>query len=318
MKYKNLFLGVILVFIGILSLLDNFNVIYFSWSQLWKLWPVILILWGISVLPVKESVKLTAVVLTLAFSLFYIYNQAVDHPFESRHNHWSRFDDDDDTVQDTALSNHDTVEDAQQQFLIPMPENIKTAHLELDAVAGHFTLEHPTSNLTTFYVDDPYLAKKYTYYVKTVDDHAKVNITKKKHENINLKGRQAEAELKLNVKPVWEVEINAGAAELDMDFSKYKVKKLDVDAGAADIDITIGEKWPRVDVDIDAGAAQITLRLPKKADCVIDVDTFLSNNELAGFVKRNGKYYSENEGEGKVKINVVIDSAISELNIVRY
>ncbi len=324
MKYRNLFWGVILVFLGILGLLDNFNVIYFSWHKLWNLWPVFLILWGISVLPVKNMLKMSFVIITLAFTMFYITQEAVDD--EDHNFNWGTHviitDDDDDDEPDaddtTMTSSYSSVSSGQGTFLIPYPENIKVAVLDLDAVAGEFILKNTTSNLTTFKITDSYLARKYTYHVKTEDAKAKINISTKKHTNIDLDGHDATAYLKLNENPVWDINLNAGAAEIDMDFSPFKVKKLSIDAGAASIDVKLGNKMPVVTVDIDAGAAEITVRIPKEADCEVDIDTFLSDKDLDGFVKRNGKYYTENYGQSDIKFKITIDSAISDLNIVRY
>ncbi len=324
MKYRNIFWGIILIFMGILGLLDNFNLIYFSWHKLWNLWPVFLILWGISILPVKDILKVSLVIITLAFTIFYISNEAVEKEV-TYNNNWTADDDDedsDDTFYDDTLTHKSvsSVEDNNETFLIPYPENIKHVNLILDAVAGHFILRNSTTNLATFNINDKYLANKYTYYLKTEGSNAKVSIKMKKHSNVNLdmKDHNAEAVLKLNTKPVWNFEINAGAADLDLDLTKYKVEKLNIDAGAASIDVKLGDRQKSVNVDIDAGAAEITIRIPENAACVVDIDTFLSDKTLNGFVKRNGKYYTENFDDSETKFNITIDSAISDLNIIRY
>ena len=320
MKYRNLFWGIILVFLGILGLLDNFNIIYLSWHKLWNLWPLILILWGISVLPIKDMIKLSLVILTLIFTLGYIYNDAVIYKhgnYNSRTTADYNTDDPDDDT--TAIKSVSSSDSNNGTFLIPYPENIKEAVLNLDAVAGKFILKNSTTNLTTFNVTDSYLAEKYTYFVKTKEDKTKINISMKKHSDIDLKEHHGIAYIKLNEKPVWDIIINAGAADLDMDFSKFKVKKLNIDAGAANIDVKLGKKQPDVLVDINAGAAKITVRVPKEASCMVDINTFISGKDLDGFFKRNGKYYSQNYNENdSIKIVMTIDSAVSDLNIVRY
>ncbi len=318
MKFRNIFWGIILIFIGILGILNNLDIVDLSWHKLLALWPVILILWGISVLPVKDLVKTLLVVVTLLLSLFYISTEAVDTHgrFSSFGWHVHTFKDDDfydDDTGDSLISGKNT-----GSFLIPFPENIKTASLVVDAVAGEFDLNDTTTNLATFKINNKYLARKYTYFVKTQGDNAKVNITFKKHENIKLGRHEGKAVLKLNTKPVWSLKFNAGAADLEMDLSQFKVKKVDIDAGAASIDVKIGDKLKDVDVDIDAGASSITLRIPEKAACVIDVDTFLSDKTFDGFEKKNGKYYSYNYENNDTVIKISIDSAVSDVNIKRY
>ncbi len=318
MKFRNIFWGIILIFIGILGILNNLDIVDLSWHKLLALWPVILILWGISVLPVKDLIKTLLVVVTLLLSLFYISTEAVDtyDRFNSFGWHVHTFKDDyfyDDDTGDSLISGKNT-----GSFLIPFPENIKTASLVVDAVAGEFDLNDTTTNLATFKINNKYLARKYTYFVKTQGDNAKVNITFKKHENIKLGRHEGKAVLKLNTKPVWSLKFNAGAADLEMDLSQFKVKKVDIDAGAASIDVKIGDKLKDVDVDIDAGASSITLRIPEKVACVIDVNTFLSDKTFDGFEKKNGKYYSYNYENNDTVIKISIDSAVSDVNIKRY
>lgn len=58
MSYRKIFWGVMLVLIGTLFILKNVGVIFFDWVTIWRLWPLILILWGISLIPVKDYLKL--------------------------------------------------------------------------------------------------------------------------------------------------------------------------------------------------------------------------------------------------------------------
>jgi hypothetical protein len=72
MSYRKIFWGVILVMIGTLFILKNIWMIYFDWLTIWRLWPLILILWGISLNPVKDYLKLIFSVLAIAISVFLV------------------------------------------------------------------------------------------------------------------------------------------------------------------------------------------------------------------------------------------------------
>lgn len=65
MKSRNLFLGIIIIFIGVIALLAACNVIDFSWTLVGRLWPMLFILVGVMVLPVKDWLKAILLVLTL-------------------------------------------------------------------------------------------------------------------------------------------------------------------------------------------------------------------------------------------------------------
>lgn len=48
--------ALILIFIGTIVLLNNFNILPWEvWENLWKFWPVILIIWGLQTLTNKSS-----------------------------------------------------------------------------------------------------------------------------------------------------------------------------------------------------------------------------------------------------------------------
>ena len=69
MKNKNLFLGVILLFVGIVALLASLDIFEFKWSIVWKLWPMLLIFIGIMVLPVKDWLKAVLLLVSLAIAM---------------------------------------------------------------------------------------------------------------------------------------------------------------------------------------------------------------------------------------------------------
>ena len=76
MKSRNLFLGIIILFIGVIALLAAFNVFEFSWTLVWRMWPMLLILIGVMILPVKDWLKAILLVLTLCGSVLLYHYEA--------------------------------------------------------------------------------------------------------------------------------------------------------------------------------------------------------------------------------------------------
>ena len=68
MKTKNIIWGLVLVLIGLLFILKNLDVIYFSWYSIWKLWPMVLVIIGIAILPVKGGIKIALTIVTLVIA----------------------------------------------------------------------------------------------------------------------------------------------------------------------------------------------------------------------------------------------------------
>lgn len=82
MKSRNLFLGIILLFVGVVALLASLDVIDFSWYIVGKLWPLLLIFAGIMVLPIKDWLKAVLLLVTLFIGvLLYRYEETDGEDF---------------------------------------------------------------------------------------------------------------------------------------------------------------------------------------------------------------------------------------------
>ena len=57
MKSRNLLLGLILLFIGVVALLDSMGIVDFKWRIAVHLWPILLIAAGVLFLPLKDWLK---------------------------------------------------------------------------------------------------------------------------------------------------------------------------------------------------------------------------------------------------------------------
>lgn len=75
MKSRNLFLGIIILFIGVVSLLVSLDVIEFSWRILWRLWPMLLIFIGVAILPLKDWLKGVLLLVALAVGVLLYQNE---------------------------------------------------------------------------------------------------------------------------------------------------------------------------------------------------------------------------------------------------
>ena len=77
MSYKKVFWGVVLIIIGILFIIRNLGWVDFSWWGVFRLWPVLLILWGISVIPIKNYLKLILSFVALLVAVIFLWNTII-------------------------------------------------------------------------------------------------------------------------------------------------------------------------------------------------------------------------------------------------
>jgi len=76
MKSRNLFLGIIILFVGVVAFLAAIDVIDFSWVVAWRLWPMLFIIAGIAILPVKEWLRAVMLLAALAVAVLLYQHEA--------------------------------------------------------------------------------------------------------------------------------------------------------------------------------------------------------------------------------------------------
>lgn len=317
MKKGNIFWGVALVTIGVIFALRNFDIFFFSWRSIFRLWPLIFVFWGISILPVKSFIKviLSAVTVGLAIIILALNPGSQSNWFEwwSDNNTYEynyNYDDD----QEEDVENEYPWE--QQTIIEDYESKTESASLNINAVAGTFAIKNTTSKLFEFKSEGDIGP----YNVLTLQDDEKTTIDIEHKHRISRKGDITnDVWLSLNPEPIWKFNVDVGAADLEMDLSQFKVEKIDLDGGAADIEIKLGERYNITRVVIDAGAADIKILVPYGSAVEIETSTILASKDFEGFIKiRKGLYQTPNFSDSANQIYIDIDAAISGLKVERY
>ena len=302
MKFRNIFWGVILVFVGVLFLLQNFDVIHFAWMSLWRLWPVVLILWGVSIIPANNWIKTGLVVIILSLTVYFMIDQSV------------RWNDYDNYNFESWDDNYDG--DIDQAYSLGYEDSIPNASLTMDAAAGSFIISPSTDNLLDFETRGS--KAKYNYNLSKNDSITRINI-EREGMTIGHKNAKHEVLLKLNEDPKWDLKFDVGASSMDLDLSEYKISSLDIDGGAASFKIKLGSKLPETNLQIDAGASSIEILIPESSGCDLKISSVLTDRNLEGFEKtERGHYRTANFEEAENKIYLNVEAAVSSYSIVRY
>ncbi len=313
MKYGHLFWAIILIAIGCLFLISNLGWIDFHWSTIWRLWPLILIFWGIAILPIRDLIKYALLIGVILFTIIF-FNRLTESKgwfrWHDGRSEW-RFGDEWDRSDEGASRSMES-----QTLTVPMDSLSRKAELVLEAAAGDFKLEGLTGDLLSFTKDGN--VGNYSLTSEDVSGKKKINIHLEKSEGPR-KYSKNEVQIRLNQEPVWDLDLDIGAASIDMDLKDYKIDTLEINAGASSIDLTLGSMNPVTRLTFDAGASSLNIRIPKEAACEVKSESFLVSRDFEGFVKKgNGLYQSENYSTGKNKIYIDIETAVSSISIERY
>lgn len=308
MSYRKIFWGLLLVLIGVLFILKNTGVLFFTWHSMWQLWPVILILWGISLIPVKDWIKLVLSLVTIVITFFAVqqYSPKDNHKWDfewNDNNNRNNDDEDSNTVYNNMMTeDYDSL--------------TKFAELKLNIGVGKFSIKDTTAYLIEVKHDND--NANYSMTAKSEDSLTTIDLSLEKGE-FNDGNVRNNVNMKLNPNPIWDLDLNVGAAEVNFDLSGFKTRNLKIQGGASDIDLKIGAALPLSDVKIEAGAASITVRVPESAGCEIISNTFMASKDFKGFTKiANQKYQTPNFASSTNKIMINLQAGVARVDVVRY
>lgn len=311
MKLDRIMWGIVLLFIGGVLLLQNFDIINFYWGSIWRFWPIFLIIAGVNILFSKNKSQLGGIlsiailVVTLSF-LFYKGQK----PKVSSLRTTEVFGDDEDNFDQERLEN--------LSFSSPYVNSAggKTI-LNISGGGTSFSLKDATDSLVSADV----IKRGGTFTLKTSqqDSLTTVDFKMKGNSKWSISDGGNDAKLKLNVNPVWEINMNMGAGEVGFDLSAFKVRTFNFDGGAAALNIKFGDKLPITDINVKTGVAEVKINVPSTSGCRVNTKTGLSTKDFEGFIKlKNGAYETPNYAESTKKIFINLDGGLSSFEVKRY
>lgn len=325
MKFDKVIWGVLLLFIGGVLLLENFNVIDFYWGNIWDFWPVFIIILGVNILfnrgesQTGSIMSLGILVIALGF-LFFRGQERPSHRFWWG-NHRDRvdverYDSDDDNNDD---SDNDSEVKQSYSASFDVGDESRRTILNLSGGGTSFKLEGQTDSLFAAEV-----RRKNSNFgiTKTTSDSVNTVTFKMQdkghHKSWNI-GDGNDIKLFMNTAPNWEMHLNMGAGSMDLDLTDYKVRTLNFDGGAAELDIKIGSLLPIADVNVKSGLADVKIKIPEGSGCRIKTKTGLSTKDFNGFTKlSDGVYETPNYKTSANKIFINLDGGLSSFEVDRY
>lgn len=125
-------------------------------------------------------------------------------------------------------------------------------------------------------------------------------------------------DIKLSDQLPIDLSVDSGAASLDLDLRTVMAKSLTVDAGASSIELKLGDLVDSNTTVIKSGASSINVDVPKTVDGVkLKIDAGLSGKNIPAVLKDkgDGRYESEDYAAAKKKIDLSIDAGASSIDV---
>jgi hypothetical protein len=337
--------GGVLIIFGMIWLLRNLNLLNVNWDEILPYWPVLLIIAGALLLAMGKERNTGAggvVGLLITLAVFGGIMNKTNNAFDRNNNHWNfgwdDYDNDEDQDEDHDLGYNEHEEENKDEdyksdrgennngrpingsYKYEMEDFIQKANFNLEGGAGSFKLQGNTAKLFEASTKSTIVGFLSNTSVNKLENSATVNL-KMEDGNVKIKNGEIsnQANIQLNEKPVWNIDLGIGAGKGNFDFSNYKVEKLKVSTGVADMDIKMGNKLPSSKIDIEAGVASVTIDIPKSVGCELRIDGALNAKNIDGLDKvGSGLYRSAGyEGTSK-KIIIDFEGGLTSININRY
>lgn len=304
MNKKGIGAGVFLLGLGIIWLLVNLNILELNiFGALFKLWPLLFIVVGVSIIfknnPVVKALSwLSFIVVILSYGTYY----KNDSPFKNRHS---------ENIQITEESGDSRASVISES----MRTGLKTGSLELDVAGLGLKLASGNDRLIEATSND----KLWDHKINYSNDNENVSIKLEGGRSSILNQKSKDYEIKLNKDILWDISLDTGATGGTLDLSDLKVNRLEIDSGAVSYRIILGGNIPTMDVKLDSGASNFDIEIPSGDIGVrVNFDGGLNSTNLnsLGWKKNGSTYESPNYSSAKSKINIDSDMGLGKFNII--
>ena len=334
MNFKKIFWSIVLIAAGVIVLGNNAGWFHLSWDDILPFIYVAIIILGVSILPIKDSIKLiTSGVILIAALFVFIFAEPRDdrpslkHIFEN--SDWiydnDDLDDDDDILDDDVIlddnnnmddnnsmdnngimDNDDTSDNDKTQRYSRHGKNnypqamISYAHetevdFDITASAGSYSIGSSKESGNLLNLNQSGPTCAYSLTSEDIGrDRKKIDFSISGAIDKS-KIDSTKYNLQLNTHPVWNFDIDSGAASINIDGRDIKIKNIDIEQGVASTNIVVGKRYHDVNISVSSGVSTLKIKIPEDAYCKINNEGALNLKNLKGFSNKGDGIYIYNE-----------------------
>ncbi len=320
MKANKIIKGLTLLLIGIIFLANTLEILEWSvWSNIVKLWPLLLVSLGLSLIFRGKSLSFVGPLIIFLGIIVGMGASYMGISFEGE------------IVREVKTLSQEIVievekvpetEVALEAEITPETEialetkeypEIERASIELKLDLGKLTIGESTPLL--YECISQYQYKEFEPFEKYSSTEKEVSILiyhlpVRRKNFYNVKN---DWQLKLNNQIIYNLSIETGAINTDCNLSGFKVEKLYIESGASNINLVMAQYDSKI--IIDTGASNIDIAIPKNVGATVSIDSGIAIKDLEDFIKKNGKYISTNYNESEFKVEIEIDCGVSHIDI---
>lgn len=284
----------VLILLGVVFLLNNFGVLPWEiWQNIWKFWPVLLILFGVEILVGRNSSYKT--LLFLGALIFFLPIVLVINPLTGNPLANSEL------TFDKPLGNLTKVE-----VVTEMPSN----NIKITALEGGSDKVLSSKVKYSKLLPEPELSEEKRF------GEAKYTF-KQPEKYVPFAGNIGNSvDLKLSrLIPIF-LSLKANAGVFDINLENLSVSQLEIETGTSKVSINFS-KTASTKVFIKSAASQIVLTIPTEVQTQIKLDSVVENTKIDQnrFRKENGTYTTANFQTVTQKLQIEIIGSASSVEV---
>lgn len=262
-----------------------------------NLWPVLLILLGLSIISRRWRFGWVVMVVAVLASFFLIFAPLLGVKYFEN---WTS---------GAKVQSEGTISEA----------NIVEAtrgRVKIDAGAINLNVDGRTDDM----VSGDYKTNFYNFSTKSELSDLTWNYTITNQPNgskVFFGTGKNELNLSLTDRIPLDFDLNCGASKLNLDLSSIIPGDVNINSGASDITLSYGERVEdRSQTTINAGASSITINMPTGVGAEVTFDGGFIGKDLPGFKSEGGyKYRSSNFDSAKKQIFISVKAGASSVKI---
>jgi len=285
----------LLIGLGLVFLLNNFGILPWAiWINLWKFWPLFLILIGIEVI-LGQSISLKTIVI-LAILVFLVPIFLSVNPFSKNPL----------ATEKLKISQH-LGSIAKAKVVIDLPAtnleisslNTPSSKLAEGEILYSSIADKPSLSLDSafgqgiFKIKQPFISNNIPFF-SSLRNHVK---------------------LLLNPQIPVQLQIKSGASQENLNLSLLRVDDLEIDSQASSISITFGNQYS-TKAKIKTTASNIEIKLPPAVEGKIKVNSKVKSvNIPSRFKKNQDEYKTEGFDKASIRVDIQIEALAGSVTV---
>jgi hypothetical protein len=284
---------ILLVLLGVALLLSQLGIWQIPWGQLWRWWPLLLVIIGLDFILGRTRVGQVVFLVLMILVVVAVLAMAPGR--------WP--------IRTERL--------VSQSFSHPL-EGATSAQIRLELGMGRLELGALEDSENLFEADVRYDERRgsLTSDVKRRGDELQVELRSEFREWGALPGETGDLwDVRLSPDVPLRLDIDGGINRSQLDLSQLTLTRLDLNMGVGDVELSLPEQGV-YRARIDGGVGKLEIRAPEAGAVRIQVDGGLGSVDVAERFRRDGNtYLSEGYRSGEEAIEIDINAGIGALII---